>query len=182
MKLYHGTSKERGLKILNDKAIKCDNINRVYNKEGLVPTEDGFVYLTNNKVLALYYANKTAVFENDEKLMLFCVDINKEILLPDFDEIKYTIKTTKEISSHTLDESLEFTQSARVNFDINVDENFKFTELSSAKDYRNTTDQRKKVIEVVSIRNENNPYALKYIEDFFSEEVKWNKIKEIVNE
>lgn len=126
MEMYHGTSLKRGNKILNDGIIKKD-ASKQYGKTCLMPTTDGYVYLTNDLIKALKYGT-VADFEDDdiEEYLVFCINIDKSILEADEDEIKYTLiplglgKEIKDINNPTLQETLIYAHSAKVGQDIHL--------------------------------------------------------------
>lgn len=116
MILYHGTSYQRGIKILESGCLKS-NIERFYDQNCDFPTTNGYVYLTNHIFKAIHWGNITASIEQDTKLMLFQVDVQEELLEPDYDELKYTLPFNPD-SKMTFMDSLRLVYSVRVAQDI----------------------------------------------------------------
>ncbi|EIV99923.1 hypothetical protein [Thermoanaerobacter siderophilus] len=92
MILFHGTSSIRGKNIIRERKIRID-APKVYNSKHPMPTTPNLIYLTPDFALALYYGNKTSVlYDDDPYLIIFRIEISKDLLLPDKDEFDYTIK------------------------------------------------------------------------------------------
>ena len=123
MILYHGTSLEKGKQIIEDGVIKA-NIKRNYIGE-IAPTTDGYVYLTTNLHTAFYYGNITISGIDDynkKYVCIFKIDVEEELLLPDFDEINVICRTPdKEVDTNTtFTKSIQLCGCVTVNRDINI--------------------------------------------------------------
>ncbi len=90
MILYHGTSESAGTKILKEGKLIANIKDRVWKglpDNDITKTTDGFVYLTDLLQTAIHWGNKTSIILKEKEIYLFKVDIEKEDLLPDLDEI-----------------------------------------------------------------------------------------------
>ncbi len=111
MRLYHGTSFSASQAIISSGKILHD-IERTYDETSLLPTTNGFVYLTNNIGYAIYVANKESIFRKEDYLSVFEVDVDANELLPDFDELEYVYRIKRQDAAHyTYGDSLMKAQS-----------------------------------------------------------------------
>ncbi|NFQ35970.1 hypothetical protein [Clostridium sporogenes] len=181
MIMYHATSLSRGNKILKDGTIKKDS-EKVYGEDSLMPTTDGYVYLTNDLINAAYYGNKTAVlFDKDDMFFIFRMDINIKDLEVDKDEIEYTIKQSpkyddkfKDINNPTLDESLEYALSARIRQNIDFSKNkVEYSKCISALSSDIKEKRRIRIVDVVGFRRMSSKNKL--ITNFI-DNLKWKQI------
>ncbi|MDR7856069.1 hypothetical protein [Tissierella sp.] len=183
MILYHGTSEKRGLEILKGLNISR-YADKVYDSEHMFPTTEGYVYLTNDFVRAVYYGNKTAVLTDEtERLIVFCIDIGESKLEPDYDEIEYVLKHWgetdgfKDIDNPSLEESLKLTLSCRVRGDINFkDYNINYCTINSALQ-ASSTNQKDECLEaknIICLRRTDNEVANKRKKELMSR-IKWIK-------
>lgn len=128
MLLYHATTESIGHKILFDNTIKS-NIERqhIYSdccidgKNINISSSQGFVYLFDNPLLALTFANSLCFLNNENKICMFEVDIPIDELQPDKDEI--TIQSIKDKCKYDIGSalsSLEICQCVTVSFDLNL--------------------------------------------------------------
>lgn len=125
MTMFHGTSKLRGDKILNDRCLKASEINRVYGDNPLFPTTDHQVYLTPYLAKAFHYGQQAATGpDKDDSLYIFKMKLNRNELLPDYDEIEFAVNPFLreghkiDLEKLTLDQSLEKGDSAAYPKDI----------------------------------------------------------------
>lgn len=182
MILYHRTSFTRGIKILNDGKI-LTKAERVYDETYILQTSKGFIYLSDDLAIAMYYANKTSFIDNDEYMYVFKCEINDNLLLPDLDEIKYTKemfghKITDEIKNNAF-EVLKLTNSTRVNFDIDLKENnVSYTIIPSTGYFINDSaeiyKQRIDIRQVIDLRGNNTKIAIEFKNKIISN-FKWEK-------
>ncbi|CAM4407854.1 hypothetical protein BAMA_10315 [Bacillus manliponensis] len=122
MKLFHGTSYKLGDTILKEGIIK------IGQPAFDIVTDSNYVYLTNRITVAMNYGRKKAVFLDEEQFYLFEMELNKEQLLVDFDEVeiykdgfseqKAAIESLN--GQYTVENTLSILYSARVDFDINL--------------------------------------------------------------
>lgn len=178
MIVYHGTSSQRGNAILNDGVLKKD-AHKVYSKDHLFPTTDDYIYVTNDLINAIYYGNKTVFNDNKfDEIFIFSIELDEAILLPDLDEIKYTLEPfeaingIKDINNPTLQESLTYALSARIGQDIDLKKyNVKYTKVASSF-LGGNIEEALETKEVIALINKNNYYAEKYKQKFISK-LKW---------
>ncbi len=121
MILYHGTTLEKGKEIIKDGIIKS-NIERNYADYGKIKnTTDSYVYLTINLYTANYYGNINLIGINDyEKkyVCIFKINIDDNVLLPDYDEIE--VKTKSSHENMSAKKSLEKCGCVTVSNDVNI--------------------------------------------------------------
>ena len=95
MILYHATRKSLGDKILNEGIIKC-NVQREYTskfsvnldgKVAKVASTNGYIYLSNSPITAITFANANAVRFNENKICLFELEMDENLLEPDQDQL-----------------------------------------------------------------------------------------------
>ncbi|MCY9763253.1 hypothetical protein M5X06_21975 [Paenibacillus alvei] len=128
MRLYIGTSEERGHSILVEGLIRCQ-VDRIYEEEdfGEFETTDGYVYLTNDVTMAAYYGNKAQIISESAGayLYLFEVEIDEGELLPDLDELKVEATFRPELHNKAADFSVAYSinelASVRIDRDLSVD-------------------------------------------------------------
>lgn len=125
MILYHGTTKKRAEKIINEKCIK-KNIDRFFTVEnnGEGYTTQGYIYLSNEITFALSFAISHNMRENSEILYIFKVDIPDKFVEADFDELRHQSATDEEIRRYggELECSLLEYKACRVAIDIFFDD------------------------------------------------------------
>lgn len=155
--LFHGTSKTRGKKILSDGCLKASGVNRVYDETSGVPTTDNQIYLAQNLATAVYYGQKTSIiYDRADSLYVFKMEINKNDILPDYDEVKYTINNNREedkipLDSLTVDSSLALTNSVAYPSDICVEDfSISYSELIILGD----NNQKQLIDKLVNLRYE----------------------------
>lgn len=88
---------------------------------------DGYVYLTNEVTLALYFAYYHHLVDKSDSMVVFKMEIPDEMILPDYDEMRYQDPTGTDRARYSDDLScslLEF-KTCRVNSDLLLDE-YKF--------------------------------------------------------
>ena len=88
---------------------------------------DGYVYLTNEVTLALYFAYYHHRVDKSDSMVVFKMEIPDEMILPDYDEMRYQDPTGTDRARYSDDLScslLEF-KTCRVNSDLLLDE-YKF--------------------------------------------------------
>lgn len=123
MILYHGTTLQNAERILKDGIIKS-KIERNYISGGLwcyKNTTDGYVYLTKNLYTAYYYGNINLIGIDNYKnkyVYVFKININDNILLPDYDEMSVKRKCSNKNLS--VKESLEICGCVTVSNDVNI--------------------------------------------------------------
>ncbi|WP_210469961.1 hypothetical protein [Sporosarcina sp. 6E9] len=170
--LYHGTSKERGSHILADGKIKAKNINRVYDENHIMPTSDGYVYLTKDIALAVYYANLTAVtIDRDTQLMIFKLELYNYELEADLDEIKYTLnnKKEKERDDYSVKDSLKLTASVRYPHDVLLKDNkVKYTVKTSTLIEGTNRIGKEEANGILKLRGKNSDKAIASKQDYIS--------------
>lgn len=125
MILYHGTTYKRAQQIFANRAIK-KNCERFFIEEesGDGYSTDGYVYLTNEVTLALYFAYCHHRVDKSDSMIVFKIEIPDEMILPDYDEMRYQDPTGIDRARYSDDLScslLEF-KTCRVNSDILFDE------------------------------------------------------------
>jgi hypothetical protein len=180
MILYHGTSEKRGIKILKENCLKTNAL-RVYGEEHPLPTTEGYIYLTNNLVNAIYYGNNTAWEDGDNYLFVFEIEVEERKLEADMDQIIYTLmpfgKHTKikDIDNPTVQESLTYALSVRTreNIDIKTSK-IRYTQIVSSLSIDNPT-KRRETQNIVGLVKSNNELDVK-VKDDFIRDMKWNRI------
>lgn len=110
MILYHGTTLSISEKIDESKALKI-NSESLY-KDPSIQTTPGYIYLSINPALAFYYGNKHSAHYTDpteeDSFVVYEIELEKEELLVDTDELKYVHEKTKEeINNYNLDKCLK---------------------------------------------------------------------------
>lgn len=126
MILYHGTDEINGEKILQDKLIKAE-VERIYDKDHLVlPTTDGYVYLTNNIRKALRYASNNLIMKDlnlrETKVYIFAVTLDIDEVEVDWDEVKVDSRWPNSKANKVVDAitSLEYLSSVRIKKDLEI--------------------------------------------------------------
>jgi len=124
MVLYHGTTHKRAQQIFDDRAIK-KNCERFFTEEenGDGYSTDGYVYLTNEVTLALYFAYCHHRDDKSDSMVVFKIEIPDEMILPDYDEMRYQDLTGTDRARYSDDLScslLEF-KVCRISEDISFD-------------------------------------------------------------
>lgn len=123
MILFHGTTGKRAKKIFKDGEIKCD-VERHYTKEksGTGYTEQGYIYLSNEIMFAVYFANCCDLEDKSRVLYIFKIEIDECEIEPDYDEIRIQPKNDHIRQKYTddLDYSLNELKSCRVSHDITI--------------------------------------------------------------
>lgn len=121
MILYHGTTLKNGREIISDGIIKS-NIKRNYIDYGMIKnTTDGFVYLTKNLYTAYYYGNinlNGMTNYGNKYVYIFKINIDDNILLPDYDEIE--VVTKKIYENVSAENSLKLCGCVTVKEDVSV--------------------------------------------------------------
>ena len=125
MILYHGTTYKRAQQIFQDRAIK-KNCERFFSEEenGDGYSTDGYVYLTNEVTFALYFAYCHHRVDKSDSMVVFKLEIPDEMILPDYDEMRYQDPTGTDRARYFDDLScslLEF-KACRVSADLSFDE------------------------------------------------------------
>lgn len=125
MILYHGTTANKGEKILSDGCIKKD-VERYYTKEksGNGYSTQGYVYLSNEITFAIYFANCHNITDKEKEIYIFKINIPDSMVEPDIDEMRCQEATKELIQSYggNLRCSLLEYKSCRVSFDIQFTE------------------------------------------------------------
>ena len=124
MILFHGTTEERAQQIFDSKTIKKD-CERFFTEEenGDGYSTNGYIYLTNEVTLALYFAYCHHLVDKSDSLVVFRIDVPDELILPDYDEMRYQDPTGIDRARYSDDIScslLEF-KTCRINSDISFD-------------------------------------------------------------
>lgn len=127
MILYHGTTGKRAKKIFADGKLKCV-VERHYTveKSGDGYTEQGYVYLTNEMMFAIYFANCCDLEDKSEELFIFKIDVDDSSLEADYDEIRIQSscdETNRKIYENDLEYSLNELKSCRIKSDIDIRNN-----------------------------------------------------------
>ena len=88
MILFHGTSPNKGKKIINDGFIRVSSSENSHHHglTGLEMTTYGYVYLTSSESKALQYGLAAAASEGKSAAYIFEVNINVDKLVTDNDE------------------------------------------------------------------------------------------------
>jgi hypothetical protein len=124
--LYHGTTGKRAKKIFEDGKLKCF-VERHYtlSKSGDGYTEQGYVYLTNEMMFAIYFANCCDLEDNSGELYVFKIDMEDSLLEPDYDEIRIQHEDDfiRKEYPDDLEYSLKEFKSCRVKCDIDISNN-----------------------------------------------------------
>ena len=125
MILYHGTTYKRAQQIFQDRAIK-KNCERFFTEEenGDGYSTDGYVYLTNEVMLALYFAYCHHRVDKSDSMVVFKTEIPDEMILPDYDEMRYQDPTGTDRVRYSDDLScslFEF-KACRVSADLSFNE------------------------------------------------------------
>ncbi len=140
MKLYHGTSFLGGKSILCDRYIKSI-VKRFYTPEnnGKGATTDGFVYLSNDLIYALYYGYRQNIKSDHFEVYIFRVEIDRNKLLCDEDEMKLNNVDDKSIYPYPsrLDYSLCNFKSCRIDEDISFEKYDVEYGVVNLEEYRN---------------------------------------------
>lgn len=182
MILYHGTSYNKGMKILESGCIK-KNVERFYAGDSLYPTTDGYVYLTNHIFRAIYRGNIVSYDEKDTKLMLFQVDVEEELLEPDLDEVEYTYKPFNQNTptNLTYKDTLQLVYSVRVAQDIVLKDNKgKYAEMVSTYASDENSSFTLDVVQLHSTPLINDEYVNDYAKEIMREledKLVWVEVK-----
>ena len=132
MLFYHATSKKLGDQIINDGFIK-HIVPRIHTlpvpiySNGIAAktaTTDGYVYLSTSPFMAITYACTTAFIKNENKIMLFRLQIDEKRLVPDLDElshhcVRWRIKYPQNITTR---QCIEACYCVAAGFDIGLKE------------------------------------------------------------
>ena len=126
MILYHGTTGKRAEKIFKDGKLKCD-VERHYtkSKSGSGYTEQGYVYLSNELMLSIYFANCCNLEDKSEELVVFKLDVDDSLIEPDYDEMRWQRADERQKIKYAndLECSLKEYKSCRVKSDIDIKNN-----------------------------------------------------------
>ncbi|EKN5072673.1 TPA: hypothetical protein ACMX4R_002357 [Yersinia enterocolitica] len=164
MKLYHGTSHSASLLIESSGYIAC-NIARTYGYNSTLPTTDGFVYLTNHPGYAAYMANKVAYEKNDDFFVVYEINIEKEHLVADVDELIYVCGLSEEKAmSLSLQESLELSGCCRTPNNLHVGKSVSKQVTLPCTRNRNHPDLSKSREVIILRREGQSPGALKILD------------------
>ena len=121
MILFHGTTGKRAKKIFEDGAIRCD-VERHYtrDKSGNGYTEQGYVYLSNEIMFAIYFANCCDIEDKSDELFIFKIEVEGSSIEPDYDEIRIQPNHDfiRKNYADDLDYSLNEFKSCRIGQDI----------------------------------------------------------------
>lgn len=125
MVLYHGTTYKRAQQIFQERAIK-KNCERFFTEEenGDGYSTDGYVYLTNEVTFALHFAYCHHRVDKSDSMVVFKLEIPDEMILPDYDEMRYQDPTGTDRARYFDDLScslLEF-KACRISADLSLDE------------------------------------------------------------
>lgn len=94
---YHGTTIERGRRILEDRKIIPTNSNTmIYPDTDYSRTTLGYVYLTTDANKALDFASRTQKKTGKIKIAIFGIDISDNDVEIDVDELKYDSNSSNE--------------------------------------------------------------------------------------
>lgn len=114
--LYHGTPGSRARDIISTGRISCraTSMMKVYDE---LKTTPGFVYLTINPSVAVYYGNMLAVVHREEVFSIYQLTIATSDLETDYDELcmRFSFQQGQTCS---LAESLNTTQCCRISRDL----------------------------------------------------------------
>lgn len=131
MRLFHGTTGKRADQIFAERKISnyCD---RFFTEEenGNGYTTQGYVYLTNELLFAVYFANCHSLVDKSRDLAIFRIEIPDELLEPDYDEIRFQSSTGRDITEYAteLEYSLMELKTCRIPTSIEFDRfNMEFT-------------------------------------------------------
>ena len=186
MKLYHGTSLSRSKKIEEDKKI-IKNADLIYDNKNdkeikmseemkriseITSTTPGFIYLTNNPAFAFFCGNRNSIMEDEDYFVVYEVEIDENVILPDIDEMKvkyYHQKNFKVPDNITAAETLKECESCRVDFDLPFEKfvKRKIKVCSTA----NISNEEFKITKNI-LQNRNKIETKKIIEELEWEEVK----------
>ncbi len=90
MILFHGTTAERAKRIFKEGCVNKDSgkfYTRQENGDGY--TTDGFIYLSTELTLAIYFANCHTLVDKSTSIFIFKFDIPLNLIEPDFDELRH---------------------------------------------------------------------------------------------
>lgn len=124
MKLYHATYGSRAKEILDSGLIKSTGVKRVFDSSSTYPTTEGYVYLTENLPLSIFYGARGLPMDCNDQIYIFEVEAHEEELLVDEDEIGVMSiwPQTRELilsrSPFLWKDSLEILHSVRVKRDL----------------------------------------------------------------
>lgn len=138
MVLYHATTRVNGEKILKDRVIEChaqkifntDISDCIRNNESLVidtctRTTDGYVYLTDSLIFAVYHGSMATIYSQKElverKFYVFRIEINDRELLPDRDNLSILIDKKYREAAATAEQSLRLCSSVCLQRNILID-------------------------------------------------------------
>lgn len=123
MVLYHGTTGKRAERIFAEGKLKCI-VDRHYTPtcSGNGYTEQGYVYLSNEILFSILFANCCNLEDHSEELYIFKLDVDDSLLEADYDEMRIQScpDFIRKKYKNDLDYSLNELKSCRVNFDINL--------------------------------------------------------------
>lgn len=132
MIVYHGTSKRNFEQILKDRKIKKD-CEKEYED-----TENGYVYLATNVIVAYYYGNIISI-QGDTKdkrgdVYILKINIDKNKLKADLDEQR-VVFGNKEMGEFTVDNSINLLKTVRIDLDIPFDKyDIEYTKIPNTYD------------------------------------------------
>lgn len=167
MNVYHGTSKQKFEQILKDRKIK-KNIAREYED-----TEDGYVYLATNVIVAYYYGNIISMSEDTEDVYILKINIDKKQLKVDADE-KSVVFSNKEMGEFTVENSINLLKTVRVDFDIPFDKyDIEYTKISNT--YNATPKEREFLQKMCNAQRQKNLMTEELIKEA-EERYEWIKL------
>lgn len=112
------------MQIISDRILKKD-CTRFFTEEenGDGYSTDGYVYLTNEVTFALHFAYCHSLVDKSDVLVVFRIEIPEELILPDFDEMRFQdpTGTGRERYNDDLSCSLLEFKTCRINTDISFD-------------------------------------------------------------
>jgi hypothetical protein len=163
MILYHGTYESRAKEVFSSGYLKCDGIEFNYESEAIYPTTKGFVYLTENLPLSIYYGARVISGNSPEGIFVFEVDISEEELEVDYDEIEVMSiwpnvkKQIESISPFLVTHSLELLHSVRVRRDLKLGVDVKkYLQLPFGNNGIHKDDELNKAVRILLNTRENS--------------------------
>ncbi|MBU8707955.1 hypothetical protein [Bacillus subtilis] len=174
MIVYHGTSEQRGQKILADKLIK-HKVDRVHTLER-TKTTDGYIYVSDKFSVSAYFGNLATIIEDTESpyFFIFEIEIHKNELLPDLDEtnpkINLYLDESKSYENLGAEQSFKLFHSASIkrNLKLGVEVKRYMKLPSSSLIGKTDRDLREFSLEIVRSGKNKEDYPLENVMQRFS--------------
>lgn len=113
MKLYHGTTEEKGNKIIQDRCLKVDCQSNYDDLSKHFQTTKGYIYMATDRFYAYKYAQQKPL-EGGNSCYVFEINIDYSDLEIDTDELRIVHRLSDEkISEMNLKESLKISKAVR---------------------------------------------------------------------